>query len=618
MDEKKDPQLTEEPQEFSLGRRCAAFQAVFDCLLKRSQEEKKSGREKLLLVEAGEGKNEDVFELFSSPIPATVVVTGKENTLKTLKELKEAPDLLFLNLDSQENLKLFFTLKNQFPLGTVIACEAKEAKGLSQTMDRAGVKTLELKKGEKKESQDTLNDPLSYKICAWVLEKPMRPVFNLVARNNEYGLTHDGEIVKSFFPGVHFTHKAETSFDEFDYADVNIFIEHVLPQMLPRAKANVLIPNVEYYFEHLMSYLPLFNRILYKTKWSTSLYQGKSCVVTGWESPDRYTPVPVRDYHSFIHIAGLSPAKQTGVVLSTWRKYPDLPGIVIVYGDSKAAKIDLSDLPKNVTFIEERLSDEEIRRLMSTYALHLCPSKNEGFGHYINEARSCEAVVVTTDGPPMNELITPEYGFLVSPSVRGKYFRVESYEITPEDLYPVIKRVMKLTVEEKKALGRKARERFLSERDQFRTNMRNFREQLFTELGDCIPDPAFNLENVKFEEVKKLREVSRHQEAYAVLKTFDLEKARSDFIRNFGYYDEMSIVAFYVGKHSEGFEAYEKVWRLNAVTPAGREILKTHLWRMKVNSGAYQISKFSEDTKRFIRDLRVEFGPELDGITKRL
>jgi hypothetical protein len=46
-----------------------------------------------------------------------------------------------------------------------------------------------------------------------------------------------------------------------------------------------------------------------------------------------------------------------------------------------------------------------------------CP----GFGHYINEARAAGAVVVTTDHPPMSELVTPAAGVLVEPERTASY-----------------------------------------------------------------------------------------------------------------------------------------------------------------------------------------------------
>ena len=37
--------------------------------------------------------------------------------------------------------------------------------------------------------------------------------------------------------------------------------------------------------------------------------------------------------------------------------------------------------------------------------VHICPSAREGFGHYINEARSVGAVVLTIDAAPMSEFV---------------------------------------------------------------------------------------------------------------------------------------------------------------------------------------------------------------------
>ena len=73
--------------------------------------------------------------------------------------------------------------------------------------------------------------------------------------------------------------------------------------------------------------------------------------------------------------------------------------------------------------------------------IHVCPSQYEGFGHYIHEAMCCGGVVITTDHPPMNEVITDK-DYLVKSTVSKKRMRLaQPCEITPEDLYETIMRV---------------------------------------------------------------------------------------------------------------------------------------------------------------------------------
>ncbi|GMF50113.1 unnamed protein product [Phytophthora fragariaefolia] len=53
-------------------------------------------------------------------------------------------------------------------------------------------------------------------------------------------------------------------------------------------------------------------------------------------------------------------------------------------------------------------------RIMAESSFFLCPSSMEGYGHYINQARSSGGVIITTDAHPMNELIpAPEGGIFV-------------------------------------------------------------------------------------------------------------------------------------------------------------------------------------------------------------
>jgi hypothetical protein len=59
------------------------------------------------------------------------------------------------------------------------------------------------------------------------------------------------------------------------------------------------------------------------------------------------------------------------------------------------------------------LSSEDFGRVITEGQFFLCPSFMEGYGHYINQARSSRAFILTTDVVPMNELITPSSGALI-------------------------------------------------------------------------------------------------------------------------------------------------------------------------------------------------------------
>ncbi|CAI5736146.1 unnamed protein product [Hyaloperonospora brassicae] len=122
-----------------------------------------------------------------------------------------------------------------------------------------------------------------------------------------------------------------------------------------------------------------------------------------------------------VHTAGTSASKGTRELVECWVHEPDLPPLD-VYIDSgpfnRLIKKDLkasmqhSRSPLNLTVgMVERSA---FAKLTAEAAFHMCPSISEGYGHYINQARAAGAVVITTDLPPMNELISSgETGFLI-------------------------------------------------------------------------------------------------------------------------------------------------------------------------------------------------------------
>lgn len=141
---------------------------------------------------------------------------------------------------------------------------------------------------------------------------------------------------------------------------------------------------------------------------------------------------------------------------------------------------------ENLIVYTERLPEEKLYRLQYMSGVHVCPSREEGFGHYINEARALGALVMTTDMPPMNELVNGTFGILIGCRV-GTYSRYRSpfpdnkvCEVTESAIEEAMKKYFALMPnddddeEEKKkrmekveAMGRMARRKFEEDRDAF-------------------------------------------------------------------------------------------------------------------------------------------------------
>lgn len=125
---------------------------------------------------------------------------------------------------------------------------------------------------------------------------------------------------------------------------------------------------------------------------------------------------------SFLHTAGKSIQKGTRQVLDCWLSRPDFPPLDF-YMDKDLYHEAFSDYDErieestNVHLHTGRLTPYQFGRVITEGKYFLCPSAMEGYGHYINQARSSNAFIVTTDAAPMNELITPSSGALVRAKV---------------------------------------------------------------------------------------------------------------------------------------------------------------------------------------------------------
>jgi len=295
----------------------------------------------------------------------------------------------------------------------------------------------------------------------------MPPSINIIARTNGVGLDRDVDLIHDTLANagwdVTVSHCRARSplrrlLPETPRYDVNLFLERVFPRWFGASKKNLLIPNQERFPQRHLKHLKKIDQILCKTRHAETIFSdlGYQTQFISFTSTDLLNPSISPDYQSFFHLAGRSTLKGTDTILNLWEKHPEWPKLTLIQCKENAP----SEVPSNVNLITDYIPHEEIQSLLNQHGIHLCTSLSEGWGHYIVEAMSCKAVVVTTDAPPMNELITSDRGFPVEYITSKPRHLGINYHIDSDKLELQIKHILNLSVKEKQTLGEQARQWF--------------------------------------------------------------------------------------------------------------------------------------------------------------
>lgn len=198
--------------------------------------------------------------------------------------------------------------------------------------------------------------------------------------------------------------------------DLAIHLEIVRSHYLKKGCKNILIPNPEWFLSEWIKHLPSFDTVMCKTEDAESIFKsfGANTVFTGFTSFDRYQP-EVQKKKTNVHLQGKSSAKGTMELIKAFAS-PDMPTLTVLTQHQPAPRSE-SD---NVMIIPGYVDEQTYRRLQNEALIQWCPSIYEGFGHYMNEAMSCGAVVITTNGAPMSELMGKRGCFAVGYNKTGR------------------------------------------------------------------------------------------------------------------------------------------------------------------------------------------------------
>ena len=301
----------------------------------------------------------------------------------------------------------------------------------------------------------------------------------IVARSNEYGMRRDCEILAEAigYPGERIltVHSRRRSFLDWllrrKIANHLLFIERVFPLWYSAAAKRWLVPNQERFPHRHIHRLAHVGCVLAKTRHAQQIFSslGAKTFLLGFTSEDCLDPAVEKDWNGFLHMAGANTLKGTEELVALWRRHPEWPELVLVQSREHAPR----DRPANIRLLSGYLPREQLRELQNRCGVHLCPSRSEGWGHYIVEAMSVGAVVLTTDAPPMNEHITPECGILVPANRSEPRHLGTNFFVDPVELECAIEALIKRSPASKRAMGLAARARFVAIDTAFRARARD-------------------------------------------------------------------------------------------------------------------------------------------------
>lgn len=290
---------------------------------------------------------------------------------------------------------------------------------------------------------------------------------NLIFEESK-GLQHDAKVICAllFKQGhvVYYNHDSKT--------DLGIFLEHIYKQYLPLCDTFIFFPNLEWLTMFDINNLknPKIRSICCKTRDACAKLGQitNKCTYTSMDSMDMYDGG--KKVRECIHIKGTSMYKNTQKIVDLWKKHPEWPRLHVVY----RSVIDIKEPIEvgNIVLYQWDVMREELCKLMNRCMIHVCCSYCEGFGHYINEARSVGGYVITTNGTPMNEHIDEDCGCLVKIRDREtvKLFG-EGYDVEEGDLENAIKETLEKTMEELETRGKNGRRRYEENKRHFEKKM---------------------------------------------------------------------------------------------------------------------------------------------------
>lgn len=251
--------------------------------------------------------------------------------------------------------------------------------------------------------------------------------------------------------------------------DLSIHLQSPVLARLGRAKETWLVPNQEWFRHAWKVYLPLYDNVKCKTREAERVFSHLHRHVEFLGFSGSYAasnnlngPADTDFTLFFLHVAGRNLRKGTGELIELWGAHPSWPVLRVVtdYPDH------FGPFPSNVAAfsgVPSPLLSCWRRQAVAVVA----PSHVEGFGHSVLEPLAEGGLVITTDAPPMNELVDSSRGILVAATKTEPVLLGQSYRVVPAALEKAVLAAMNMSSEEQAVIREAARQWAQSNHQQF-------------------------------------------------------------------------------------------------------------------------------------------------------
>jgi len=306
----------------------------------------------------------------------------------------------------------------------------------------------------------------------------------LIKKSFSTGLQHCVHIFKEVFKEFEpiETETPQTIYIDFKHNNYKyrLHLEDLVVPLRGQDCKNWFVINQELVNEVDLSNFKYLDLVLCKTKYAYNLlldlkkrnYDHKyNIYYTGFTSISKNLIGVEPCYNRFLHVAGISPFKNTRMIFETWCNNPHWPILTIIgHGCFFHENLPYFIQP-NIRIIPRVILQSELKLHMNTTGIHIAASKAEGFGHYINEGRSVSALIIYTNHLPINEFFFSNQSAVPIEVSRlkdiGKLPGSKKAIITSKNLEGAVNNVLEMSLELRKKKGKLAYNAFIHDRIKF-------------------------------------------------------------------------------------------------------------------------------------------------------